>query len=180
VRRTCDLVGIDNHRAGYLAAEHLLRGGAHRPGFLRIEGQATTVKERVRGYRDALAEFGVKPEVFTMHAERLWNAESATLLCDAFVCANDRIAGRCMQALAAAGLRVPRDIRIVGIDDVTYASLLPVPLTTVRQPCREIGETAMRVMLDRLAHPKMQARDILLDCTLVVRESSRVEGQAPR
>ena len=109
-----------------------------------------------------------------MHPERHWEPDAAAHLCDAFVCANDRIAGRCMQALAAAGFRIPCDFRIVGIDDVHYASLLPVPLTTVRQPCREIGETAMRVMLDRLAHPKMPARDILLDCTLVIRESSRV------
>ena len=174
VRRTCDLVGIDNHRAGYLAAEHLLRTGARRPGFLRAEGQAHTVKERVRGYRDALEECGVEPAVFTLHGERGWTKDPLAAQCDSFVCANDRIAGRCMQALTAAGRRIPEDVRIVGIDDVHYASLLPVPLTSVRQPCREIGETAMRVMLERLAHPKMPARDILLDCTLVVRESSRV------
>jgi DNA-binding LacI/PurR family transcriptional regulator len=54
---------------------------------------------------------------------------------------------------------------------VNYAALLPVPLTTVHQPCREIGEAALRVMLERLARPKMAARDVLLDCTLVVRES---------
>ena len=63
------------------------------------------------------------------------------------------------------------DVRIVGIDDVNYASLLPVPLTTVHQPCREIGETALRVMLERLERPKMAARDVLLDCTLVIRQS---------
>jgi GntR family transcriptional regulator of arabinose operon len=173
-RRACDLVGIDNHRAGYIAAEHLLRTGSRRVGFVRIEGQANTVKERVRGYRDALAEFGLEPEVFTMPAERGWEPDGAALRCDGFVCANDRIAGRCMQALGTAGRRVPEDMRIVGIDDVHYATLLPVPLTTVRQPCREIGETAMGVMLERLAHPKMPARDVLLDCTLVIRESSRV------
>ncbi len=177
-RRGCDLVGIDNHRAGYLAAAHLLERGVRRPGFLRIAGQAHTVKERVRGYRDALAEQGVKGAMFTLEAERVWKPDAAAMLCDGFVCANDRIAGRCMQALAAAGRRIPRDVAIVGIDDVQYASLLPVPLTTVRQPCREIGETAMRVMLDRLEHPKMPARDILLDCTLIVRASSRVGPQA--
>lgn len=170
-QRECDLVGIDNHRAGYLAAEHLLRLGAARIGFVRLEGQASTVKARVRGYQDALAESNAAGHIFTMRAHHAmsWNAEARE--CDAFVCANDRVAGRWMQTLLEHGVRIPRDVRIVGIDDVNYASLLPVPLTTVRQPCREIGETAMRVMLERLARPKMTARDVLLDCALVIRKS---------
>ena len=84
-----------------------------------------------------------------------WNAEARQ--CDAFVCANDRVAGRWMQTLLGHGVRIPNDVRIVGIDDVNYASLLPVPLTTVHQPCREIGEAALRVMLERLERPKMAA-----------------------
>jgi len=76
-----------------------------------------------------------------------------------------------MRVLLAAGYRIPRDIRIVGIDDVEYASLLPVPLTTVHQPCREIGEAAMAAMLARLEQPGMLVRDILIDCRLVVRWS---------
>jgi DNA-binding LacI/PurR family transcriptional regulator len=170
-RRTCDLVGIDNHRAGYLAAEHLLRLGARRVGFVRLEGQASTVKARVRGYQDALRDFGGAGHVFNMQENRAmeWNAEARE--CDAFVCANDRVAGRWMQTLLGQGVRIPRDVRIVGIDDVNYAALLPVPLTTVHQPCREIGEAALRMMLERLARPKMAARDVLLDCTLMIRES---------
>jgi len=171
VRRECDLVGIDNHRAGYLAAEHLLRLGARRVGFVRLEGQASTVKARVRGYQDALADFGGGGHVFTMRANQAmeWHAEARA--CDAFVCANDRVAGRWMQTLLGQGVRIPRDVRIVGIDDVNYASLLPVPLTTVHQPCREIGEAALRVMLERLERPKMAARDVLLDCRLAIRKS---------
>ena len=76
-----------------------------------------------------------------------------------------------MHTLLARGIRIPKDVRIVGIDDVNYAALLPVPLTTVHQPCRDIGETALRVMLERLDRPKMPARDVLLDCTLVIRQS---------
>ena len=170
-RRTCDLVGIDNHRAGFLAAGHLLRLGARRVGFVRLEGQASTVNARVRGYQDALADFSVPGHVFTMRANQPmeWHAEARA--CDAFVCANDRVAGRWMQTLLEHAVRIPRDVRIVGIDDVNYASLLPVPLTTVHQPCREIGEAALRVMLERLARPRMAARDVLLDCTLVIRKS---------
>jgi DNA-binding LacI/PurR family transcriptional regulator len=76
-----------------------------------------------------------------------------------------------MQSLIRLNYRIPDDIRIVGIDDVGYASLLPSPLTTVHQPCREIGVAAVAVMLERLETPGMPIRDILLDCKLVVRES---------
>jgi GntR family transcriptional regulator of arabinose operon len=58
---------------------------------------------------------------------------------------------------------------------VEYASLLPVPLTTVHQPCREIGEAAMAAMLSRIEQPGMPVRDILIDCRLVVRESSAMK-----
>jgi GntR family transcriptional regulator of arabinose operon len=186
-RHPSDLVGIDNHRAGFLAAHHLLRLGARRVGFLRLEGQASTVKARVRGYQDALADFGAAvpvaapvaahaathavSHVVTLRRNQPWELDSDARACDAFVCANDRLAGNLMQSLLAQGVRIPRDVRIVGIDDVHYASLLPVPLTTVHQPCREIGEAALRVMLERLERPKMAARDVLLDCALVIRQS---------
>ncbi|MEO8591860.1 MAG: GntR family transcriptional regulator [Candidatus Solibacter sp.] len=168
-RRGCDLVGIDNHRAGFLATSHLLGLGARRVGFVRVEGQAATVKERVRGYRDALD--GAPPAMLTMRSLQAIDFTPQARECDAFVCANDRVAGGWMQTLLAHGVRIPGGARMVGIDDVNYAALLPVPLTTVRQPCREIGETAMRAMLERLEHPKMLARDILLECALVIRKS---------
>ena len=76
-----------------------------------------------------------------------------------------------MQVLRALGVRVPAEIRIAGIDDVEYASLLPVPLTTLRQPCREIGMAAVAAMLDRVRQPDLPPREILLHGSLVVRES---------
>ncbi len=96
---------------------------------------------------------------------------AAAHACDAFVCSNDRIAGQLMFQILAKGRRIPQDVRVIGIDDVRYASVLPVPLTTIRQPCREIGEAALRVMLQRIAHPKAPAQEVLLDCELVIRES---------
>ena len=175
--RASDLVGIDNHRAGYLAAEHLLRLGARRLGFVRLEGHASTVKARIRGYQDALAR--LRRRRSRLHDTSESNSSSGMRklrACDAFVCANDRVAAHWMQTLLEHGVRIPRDVRIVGIDDVNYAALLPVPLTTVHQPCREIGEAAMRVMLERLERPKMPARDVLLDCSLVIRKSCGAKG----
>jgi DNA-binding LacI/PurR family transcriptional regulator len=168
-RDRADLAGIDNHLAGYLAAEHLVRLGARRIGFLGLENQALTVKPRIAGYRDALA--GASERLFLLPATSRLTLPPEASACDAFVCSNDRIAGHLMHALLAEGQRIPQDVRIVGIDDVNYASLLPVPLTTVHQPCREIGETALRLMLERLDRPSLPAREVLLECSLVIRES---------
>jgi DNA-binding LacI/PurR family transcriptional regulator len=96
---------------------------------------------------------------------------------DAIVCANDRTAGLLMHALLRLDYAIPRDVRLVGIDDVEYASLLPVPLTTLRQPTRQIGDAALGAMLQRVARTDLPPRDILLDCDLVVRQSCGA-GQA--
>jgi DNA-binding LacI/PurR family transcriptional regulator len=177
----CDLVGIDNHRAGVLATNHLLQLGVRRIGFVAYRGQASTVKARIQGYRDAMAEAQMTvPQVLYLNPDNnpdnnLDKPGESTVGFgagfEAFVCANDRIAGHLMHALLSRGIRIPQDVRIVGMDDVNYAALLPVPLTTIHQPCGDIGETALRLMLDRLDHPHMPARDILLDCSLVIRQS---------
>ena len=90
---------------------------------------------------------------------------------DGFVCANDVTAGTLMKTLEQFGFDVPRSIRISGIDDVRYASLLRVPLTTLRQPCEAIGEGALSLMLSRIENPDLPARDLLFDCPIVVRQS---------
>ena len=174
-RARCDLVSIDNVRAGYLATEHLLRCGARNIWFLAYRGQASSVSGRIAGYRQALEGAG--------HLVQSGGGDPLELpppavAADAFVCSNDQVAGRLMHALTAKGARIPQDIRIVGIDDVSYAALLPVPLTTIRQPCEEIGHAALQLLLDRIAHPRTPARDVLLDCDLIVRQSCgyRVTG----
>jgi DNA-binding LacI/PurR family transcriptional regulator len=159
-RERCDLVSIDNQRAGFLAAEHLARCGALHIGFVARRGQASSVAGRIAGYRQALGNAG----------EVIYGQPDSAQF-DGLVCANDRIAGEVMLDFLRKGVRVPEDVRMVGIDDVTYASLLPVKLTTIHQPCVEIGHAALQAMLERIARPAMPARDVLLDCELVVRES---------
>ena len=88
------------------------------------------------------------------------------------VCGNDVTAGALMHRLDQLGVDVPGDIRVAGVDDVKYAELLRVPLTTIRQPCVAIGEAAFRAMLDRVEMPDAPGRDILLSCDLVVRDST--------
>jgi DNA-binding LacI/PurR family transcriptional regulator len=171
-----DIVGIDNRRAGYLVTEHLLRLGSRRVAFVGVQNAAATVDARESGYREALHAWDVPFERAFSH--RLDPADVASVRAlmdsnrpDAIVCANDWTAARIMRSLLELGHALPRDVRLVGIDDVEYASLLPVPLTTLRQPTAQIGAAALAAMLDRVSGADFPTRDILLHGTLVVRKS---------
>ena len=169
-----DLVALDNRRAGALVTHHLLSLGRRRPVFLGLPHSASSVDGREAGFREAV-------RAGTAAISNVWREDPAdrTRLADllqadtpdAIVCASDRIAAVLMRSLEQLGRRIPDDIAIAGIDDVDYAALLPVPLTTLRQPGREIGIAAMRAMLDRVAQPDLPPREILLHGTLVVRQS---------
>ena len=89
---------------------------------------------------------------------------------------NDYSAFGAMEALREAGLRVPEDVSVVGFDDMPPAALARPPLTTVQQPVADMGQTAVRLLLDELAgHPVAQY--VVLPTTLVIRGST---GPPPR
>jgi GntR family transcriptional regulator, arabinose operon transcriptional repressor len=175
-RSAHDLVAIDHRRAGYMITEHLLNLGCRRIAFVAYTKSAPTVSARIDGYRHALFSSGAPFELnWIKQLNTDLESEVRQLMevvkPEAIVCANDRIAGHVMHCLMRLSYRIPDDVRVVGIDDVEYANLLPIPLTTVHQPCREIGIAAMAAMVERVTNPDMPTRDILLDCKLVVRDS---------
>ncbi len=90
---------------------------------------------------------------------------------DAVVCANDQMAIGALRAFAAAGVRVPDQLALVGFDDIYPARLVDPPLTTVRQPMRLLGERACARLLDRIAHPAQSPAVELLPTELVLRAS---------
>ena len=174
-----DLVGIDNRRAGYVITEHLLNLGCRRLAFVGAPNAAATVDSREAGFREALyahqAPCGraslqrLDPDDLEAVRKLLESARP-----DGIVCANDRTAGRLLHSIRHLKLRVPDDIRLVGIDDVEYARLLPVPLSTLRQPTHQIGDLALSLMLERIARPNLPPREVRLGCELIVRESCGV------
>jgi DNA-binding LacI/PurR family transcriptional regulator len=97
---------------------------------------------------------------------------------DGLICSNDRTAAEAMRTMLGLGLRIPQDVRVAGFDDVRYAELLPVALTTVHQPCLQIGEAAIATMLDRIINPHLAPRSVLLNGRLVVRKSCGIAGAA--
>jgi len=171
-----DLVGVDNRAIGYILTQHLIGAGAKRIAFLSRAHSASTVRARIAGYREAMHDHRICPKE---EMAREGDPSDPSFLQrflkelrpDAILCANDLLAGRLIAALGGLSIDVPHPMRVVGIDDVKYASLLPVPLTTQHQNCHEIGAMALTTMLDRVANPAMPVRDILLQTTTIVRSS---------
>lgn len=179
-RSELDLVGIDNFRGGYMAAEHILRRGVKRVDFLARPYSAYTISVRLKGYRAALLDYGVTPRDEWVHYgnpddKDFVRTEIVESQARYLICGNDETAAGLMPQLDALGIRVPDDLGVVGFDDVRYASMLRVPLTTFHQPTEEIGDLALETMLWRLANPTAAPRSTALSGRLIVRESC---GQA--
>ncbi|MEI7731883.1 MAG: GntR family transcriptional regulator [Verrucomicrobiota bacterium] len=175
-RSDFDLVSIDNLAGGFLLADHLLKLGCERIRFVARPFSAPTVDARIAGAREALVRRRreLAPDWVRLGDPadlKFVRSLAAGRQADAFICANDHTAAVLMRSLESIGVRVPRDMRVVGFDDVKYAMLLSVPLTTIHQPCRDIAVIAFRTMLHRIAEPTLPAQSLVLTPTLVVRES---------
>jgi LacI family transcriptional regulator len=175
-RSDFDLVGIDNMAGGYLLAEHLVKLGCKRITFVARPLSAPTVEARIAGVRESLVRHGITPDPgWVRYGDpadlKFQRALLAGRVADAFICANDNTAALIMRSMEANNFRVPRDFRVVGFDDVKYATLVTPALTTIHQPCRDLAAIAFRTMLERIADPTLPTRSIYLTPRLVVRES---------
>jgi len=172
-----DLVGIDNRRAGYTITAHLLERGCKRIVFVARPGSAPTVDARITGYREAMLDTGAEWNPSFVRRINPLDKKAVRdmveqLKPDGVFCANDFTAANLMKTFNELGVDVPDQIRMAGMDDVKYASLLSVPLTTIHQPCEKMGAAAIGAMLQRIRNPDLPTRDILLDFSLVIRRSS--------
>ena len=171
-----DLVGIDNFSAGYVLTDHLLAHGNRDFRFLARPNYPATTDLRLAGCREAISRAGV-----TQMQPLAWFGEPTDpdfvremllpTLPHAVLCSNDQTAAKLIRTLSNMGVSLPRDLRIVGFDDVRYATLLTVPLTTIHQPCRAIGRAAVRAMQRRMHHSDRAPQQVLLPFELVIRES---------
>jgi LacI family transcriptional regulator len=172
------VVEYDNTGGAYAATSHLLSHGHRRVLYLgRRPGNIT--ETRIEGYRRALADHRVphdpdleadgtleRHEGHRMMRERL--AAGRTDFTAVFA-ANDVVAGGARQALTEHGLRVPEDVSMVGFDDLPPAA--DIGLTTVHVPGEELGRTAVRLALQRVAGEP--ATRVMLGTHVVMRESVR-------
>ena len=170
-------VDVDNVRGGRDATAYLLQRGHRRIGTITGPLTMPAGIDRLRGYREALAAAGLEEGVvqdggFTADggADAMRRILDRGDVPDALFVASDLMARGALSVLAAAGLRVPDDIAIIGFDDSPVATSVTPQLTTMRQPSFEQGQRMASVLLDLLAGK--DARHVtILDTTLVERES---------
>ncbi|RME17335.1 MAG: LacI family DNA-binding transcriptional regulator [Alphaproteobacteria bacterium] len=176
-----DIVGIDNIECGRIAARTLLARGYRRLGFLGGPESATSTQDRLKGFREELERH---PEVtfsysfaasYTFDAGR---AEMARLLAageraEAYFGGDDVLSIGALSAMADAGLRVPEDIGIIGLNDMEMAGWESIGLTTIHQPVPEIINASIDVVMAILENPEKPPRAQAFPCQLVERRTLR-------
>ncbi len=178
-------VAVDDVLGGRIAIEHLLDLGHRRIAFVGGPERIGQVRDRRHGATAALTGSGasqvelvaVDTEALTVAegrsaGERIAGMPAATRPTAAF-CANDLLALGLLQSCVGLGLRVPEDLAIVGYDDIEFAGAAAVPLTSVRQPRRQLGARATELLLDEATNPDHHHEQVLFTPELVARASTR-------
>jgi LacI family transcriptional regulator len=177
-------VAVDDVLGGRLAVEHLIDQGHERIAFVGGPERIGQVRDRRAGAIAALEAAGRRAEDLVVvrteslsvpegrsAGERIAGMPRASRP-TAALCANDLIALGLLQQCVTLGLDVPEDLAIVGYDDIEFAAAAAVPLTSVRQPRRDLGRTAAELLLDEATNPAHEHQQVLFTPELVARASS--------
>lgn len=175
-------VAADNEAAGYIATRHLLERKPGRPVFC-VNGPdriSPTIK-RYEGYCRAMEEASVPVEdawvlnsnfdLVDAYQAGLHIAERAIGPCSVF-CSTDQLAIGVMRALKDRNLSVPRDVGVIGVDDIDMAAYLTPALTTVALPKEQIGEQTAKILIELMAGNKVKQPRLLLEPQLTLRETT--------
>ena len=189
---TFSSVSVDDVAGGQLAVEHLLAEGRRRIAFLAGPFEIRQVTDRHTGAQRAVdAQPGATLEVLTVPALTVvaGRAAGSEIVArapgdrpDAIFAANDLLALGVLQALVMqgdAGIAVPRDIALIGYDDIDFAGAAVVPLSSIRQPSALIGQTAVEILVEEAEDATLSPRQVVFQPELVVRESTSLSG-APK
>ena len=176
-----DIIGADNFRGAYEAVTHLIARGHRRIGLVGTQpGAYPSLRERRRGYIQALADHGIAEPCFgDCRIASDEEAAAATRLLrehpdlTAIFCSNDHVAVRLYEAAQALGRRIPDDLSVMGFDNVDLALYLTPPLTTMHVDTPTLGSMAVETLVRRIATPEASCRTTLVRPRLVERQSVR-------
>jgi len=173
-----DRVGIDNIQAAHHGTQYLISQGHRRIMLLISTLELANIRERVEGYRQALAEAGLPldPRLVVPCGR---GADTAQVVAgvitkyqpSAIFAATNRLSLVAVQAIRELGLAFPQQISLLGFDDFEWSTLLQPYLSAVKQPLEQMGRTACDLLLERLAGMRSEPKRVLLPYTLAIRQS---------
>ncbi len=175
-----DFVMTDHFGGTIRAVRYLLDQGHQRVGFVTWLSPAISMEHRYLGYQQALHERGIEPDqALVCHVEGYPTVDLTPLReyllhprrPSAVFAANDQIAVALYRAAASVGLSVPRDLAVVGFDNLDMVEQLDPPLTTIAQPFHEIGRRAAEILLRRIAGDPSGSLQVIISPELIVRAS---------
>jgi DNA-binding LacI/PurR family transcriptional regulator len=176
-------VHANDHNGAAQVTRHLLERGHHRIGIINgpSAGAVAAMEQRLAGHTEALAEAGLTFDpslmVFGDYTRPSGQAATEHLLSlaeppTAIFAFNDRMAMGAVWALSAAGLRVPQDVAVAGFDDIPTAADFMLPLTTVRQPSKQIGVVAAQMLFNLIDGKPIDVAELVLPAQLIIRAST--------
>ena len=174
-------VVLDNYRAGCLAAEHLLGLGHRQVACITGPLKIGLARERLKGFQTTLARAGVNLPPEHLHegnflyesgiqGVRAMRERGASFT--ALWAGNDLMGVGALRALAEAGLRVPADVSVLGMDDIEIAEMATPPLTTIHYPIKELVDRAMDLLISQITSRVVSPQTIVLEPSLTVRRST--------
>jgi LacI family transcriptional regulator len=183
-------VGTDDVLVGQMATEHLINMGFQRIAHIGGKRSSTSLG-RLQGYKNALSRRRMMmPEGYIVHRRHSDDSGDTTgcqamekLLKlrprpDAVFCLNDPAAIGAMNAIIAAGLRIPEDVALIGAGNIRYAESFRVPLSSIDVSCRALGEQAGNLAIQLAANKRtVKPKAIVVKPKLIVRDSSRAKTQ---
>lgn len=175
-----DYVMSDHFYGALRATQHLLELGHRRIGLVSWRDPAISLEHRAAGYRQALAEMGLPYDPTLVCEVEGYPSIDLGPLCHfldrsagvtAVFAVNDQIALAVYKATRQLGIRVPEDLALVGFDNLDFTMHLDIPLTTVEQPAFELGQQAVRTLIQRIENPTAEPQRLILPTRLIVRRS---------
>jgi LacI family transcriptional regulator, repressor for deo operon, udp, cdd, tsx, nupC, and nupG len=182
-------VYVDNKAAARLATSYLIKLGHRRIAFLSGLMNTPIRSDREAGYELALHDADLKRDPkLTIHgdfsiesgAQAVKSLFATRRQFSAIFCSNDEMAMGAMQIIKTRGLRIPKDISVIGFDDIRYARYTDPPLTTIAQPKEALGREAMTLLLELFRDATVPVRKRILPIELVVRGSTAPPSNASK
>jgi LacI family transcriptional regulator len=184
-RSSLPTVASDNLQGAHLAVDHLLGLGHRRIGMVTGRPDLVSAQLRERGYREAHAAAGVPVDeqllrLGAFESDRGRGAARELLLLaeppTAIFAANDLTALAVFDVAAELGVDVPRQLSVVGFDNIPESAMAHPPLTTVQQPIRQMGHDAITMLVSLIAGEEIADTHVTLETTLVRRRSTAAPG----